>query len=121
MVSAQRDGVDLPAQRSRPDDPVPRWSKTTRSRVASAGAMFRAIFEANGIAAWPGPPARPMTAMRDGLLGATARFMFSVTAPPAPPAGSSGTVSWAHWNAAGVHGAQTIAASAAVVATAPAA
>ena len=33
--------------------------------------MFWASFDANGIAAWPGPPARPITAELDGLLAAT--------------------------------------------------
>jgi hypothetical protein len=46
MLFAHRAGVDVPAQRSAPDDPVPRWSKTTRSRVPSAAAMFCAIFAA---------------------------------------------------------------------------
>ena len=40
-----RAAVDCPEQRSSPDEPVPRWSKTSRSRVASAGAMFSASFD----------------------------------------------------------------------------
>src|SRR3954449_7877079 len=54
----------------RPEDPVPRWSSTTRSRVASAGAMFVARRSTNGIAACPGPPARPMTAVLVGFAAA---------------------------------------------------
>src|SRR4051812_19920155 len=112
MRLAHEDGVDVPGQRSWPDAPVPRWSKTTRSRPASAGAMSASSFEANGIAAWPGPPARPMTAVSDGLLGATLRLTLSVIVPAALPLGSSGTASCPHWKPAGVHGANAIAASA---------
>src|SRR3954462_5313801 len=121
MRFAHEDGVDVPAQRSWPDEPVPRWSRTTRSRPASAGAMSASSLEANGIAAWPGPPARPMTALSDGLLGATLRLTLRVIVPAALPLGSSGTASCPHWKPAGVHGANAIAASALGVVIAPAA
>src|ERR687886_1292924 len=121
MRFAHELGVDVPGPRSRPEAPVPRWSKTTRSRVVRAGAMFAWIFAANGIAAWPGPPARPMTAVWVGLLAATVRLMLSVIVPPAVPLGSSGTASEPHWNPAGAHGANAIAASALGVVIAPAA
>src|SRR5262249_22997489 len=108
MVAAQRAGVERPGHCSSPDEPVPPWSKTRRSRVPVAGAMCVAIFEANGIAAWPGPPARPITAEFVGLLAAGRRLTFSVIVPAAAPLGSSGTGSWAHWNPAGVQGANGI-------------
>src|ERR1700750_184750 len=120
MLCAHPAGVARPEHDSSPDDPVPRWSNTTRSRVPIAGAMFVAIFAANGIAAWPGPPARPITAEFVGLLAAGRRLMFSVIVPAAPPDGSSGTASGPHWKPAGLHGANGIAASAGV-AIAPAA
>jgi hypothetical protein len=68
-----------------------------RSRVPSAGAMFVAIFCANGIAACPGPPARPTTAVPVGFVAATVRLTLSVIVPAAAPVGSSGTASWPHW------------------------
>ena len=83
--------------------------------------MFWASFDANGIAAWPGPPASPTTAELVGLLAATRRLTFRVSVPPAAPAGSSGTASCPHWNPAGVHGANGIAACAAGAEMAPAA
>src|SRR4051812_11733551 len=113
MLVAQPDTDARAEHVRRPDDPVPRWSSTTRSRVASAGAMFVAMRSTNGIAAWPGPPARPMTAVAVGFAGATRRFTFSVSVPATAPDGSSGTARLPHWYPAGVHGAHGIAASAA--------
>src|SRR3954447_17975012 len=120
MLVAQPDTVVALGQRSAPDWPVPRWSSTTRSRVASAGAMFSAIFCANGMAAWPGPPARPITAVLAGFEGATARLRLSVSVPAVAPEGSTGTASRPHWKPAGEHGANAIAARADGAATAAA-
>src|SRR3954453_10084665 len=113
MLVAQPDTDARPEHVRRPDEPVPRWSSTTRSRVASAGAMFAAMRSTNGIAAWPGPPARPMTAVAVGFAGATRRLMLNVSVPAVAPDGSSGTAGVPHWAAAGGHGAHGIAALAA--------
>src|SRR3954469_21375281 len=97
MLVAQPDTDARGAHVRRPDDPVPRWSSTTRSRVASAGAMFVAMRSTNGIAAWPGPPARPMTAVAVGFADATRRLTASDSVPAVAPEGSSGTVIRPHW------------------------
>ena len=70
-------------QRRRPDSPVPRWSKTTRSREASAGARISAKSRAAGSAACPGPPASATTAARVGLSALTTRLMLSDDGPGA--------------------------------------
>jgi hypothetical protein len=89
----------------RPELPVPRWSKTSRSRVAMAGARIDANSGEAGSAAWPGPPARATTALAVGLLEATTRLALSVTVPGTAPVRSSGTASWPHWKPVGSHGA----------------
>ena len=91
-----------PGSVSRPELPVPRWSKTSRSRVASAGPRIDANSVATGIAAWPGPPASATTAVAVGLLEATTRLTFSVTVPGTAPVRSSGTASWPHWKPGGL-------------------
>ena len=75
---------------------MPRWSKTTRSRVASAERHeLRGESVANGSAAWPGPPASATTASvavpgrRE--LAADRR---GVTVPGIAPVGSNGTTRW---------------------------
>ena len=46
--------------------PVPRWSKTSRSRLRSAGAIVLALNSAKGSAGWPGPPAIASSALGAG-------------------------------------------------------
>ena len=50
-----------------------------------------------GIAACPGPPARPTTAVFVGLAAATTRLALSVTVPATALLRSSGTESVPHW------------------------
>src|SRR3954470_22922047 len=97
MLVAQPDTVIRPEHVRRPDEPVPRWSSTTRSRVASAGAMFVAMRSTNGIAARPGRPGGPTPPVAVGYAGATRRLTFSVSVPAVAPDGSSGTARLPHW------------------------
>ena len=57
--------------------------------------MICAASVANGIAAWPGPPASATTACVAVPVAASLRRIASVTVPGIAPVGSSGTVRWA--------------------------
>ncbi len=78
-------------QLSGSDLPVPRWSKTMKSREPSAGAIASAMNSASGSAAWPGPPASATTALGLGLVPASRRSTLSEIVPGTAPARSSGT------------------------------
>ena len=76
--------------------PVPRWSKTSRSRLRSAGAIASAMNSLSGSAAWPGPPARPTTALVAGCGPASLRLTLREIEPETAPERVSGTGSEAH-------------------------
>ena len=57
-------GVRRRGRRAAADRPMPRWSKTIRSRVAAIGPSSSANSSANGSAGCPGPPASAMIALR---------------------------------------------------------
>src|SRR5271166_508265 len=86
------------AQLSGSDVPVPRWSNSSRSRVASAGEIASAMNGASGSTAWPGPPASATTASRLGAAPASLRPMPSEIVPGSAPLRSSGTASDAQEN-----------------------
>ncbi len=78
-------------QLSGSDVPVPRWSKTSRSRVTSAGAIALAMNSPSGSAACPGPPASAITASWLGAELACLRSTPSEIVPGTRPLRSSGT------------------------------
>ena len=75
-----------------PEEPVPRWSKTIRSRPTSAGAIALCSSRASGIAACPGPPASATTAVSLGAAPACSRSTRSPIAPGPPGLRTSGTL-----------------------------
>ncbi len=82
---------------------MPRWSKTSRSRVLSAGARALAMNSPSGSAAWPGPPASARTAvlLGTGWVGlGSRRSTLSEIVPAARPVRVSGTGTVVHENAA---------------------
>ncbi len=86
-------------QLSGSDAPVPRWSKTSRSRALSAGASVLAMNSPSGRAAWPGPPASARTAVFDwaGWVGLESRrSTLNEIVPLAKPVRVSGTGTVVH-------------------------
>src|SRR4029077_6857999 len=73
------------------DRPVPRWSKISRSRVVSAGAIAFASCSESGSAACPGPPARARTALWVWVAAAAFRSTLSALRPGVSPLRSSVT------------------------------
>src|SRR6478609_1611548 len=71
--------------------PVPRWSKTSRSRVLRAGDIASAMNRASGSVAWPGPPASATTATLLGVPAAVRRSTLREIVPGTAPVRSSGT------------------------------
>ena len=87
-------------QLSGSEAPVPRWSKTSRSRVVSAGASALAMNSPSGSAACPGPPASATTAVLLWVGPACLRSTLNESAPAARPVRLSGTGTVVHVNPA---------------------